>query len=299
MTRAPELQAPRRSALLALLLLPLAWSAAAGGGERHCLWAVRGEHNTVYLLGSVHMLSAADGALPRVMIDAYEKSTSLVMELDLNDPGVEAALGSAVESTMLPEGESLRDLLKPALYAQFMARAAPLGLQPELADRLQPWFAALLLEQMTLANSGFAADAGVDMQLAHRAQADHKPIVALETVAEQLGYFARLPMAQQVDFLGTTLRELDQEASQTAAVVRAWQNGDTAELERLMREETARSPELYRVLTTDRNRKWLPRIEALLHDGHDHLVVVGALHLVGAEGLVELLRRRGYVVAQQ
>ena len=111
---------------------------------------------------------------------------------------------------------------------------------------------------------------------------------------EQLGYFARLPVEQQRQFLRATLRGLDTEASDTAAVVRAWREGDAAGLERLLRKDAAESPELFRVLTTDRNRKWLPRITALLDDSRDYLVVVGALHLVGRDGLVALLRRQGH-----
>jgi uncharacterized protein YbaP (TraB family) len=284
---------------MALLLL-LPWAQAwADAAARHCLWEVRGERNTVYLLGSVHMLSSADGALPREMTDAYDRSGTLVMELDLNEGGVESMLGPTLDATMLPEGQSLSGILGPALYAEFMARAEPLGLDAALAERLQPWFAAMLLEQLTLSGAGLAADNGVDMQLAHRAQLDHKPIIALETVAEQLGYFSQLRPAQQVDFLRTTLHELDKERSDTATMVRAWQQGDVAGLERLMREDASQSPELYRVLTTDRNRKWLPRISALLHDSQDYLVVVGALHLIGRDGLVELLRQQGHTVVQR
>lgn len=290
----------RRAYLSVALLLLLPWAHALAGAapERHCLWEVRGDRNTVYLLGSVHMLSAADGALPREMTDAYDRSETLVMELDLNG-AADSMLGSAIEATLLPEGESLAEVLGPGLYERYMARAAPLGVEPALADRLQPWFAALLLEQLTLAGSGLAAEAGVDMQLAHRAQLDNKPIIALETVAEQLGYFSDLTPSQQLEFLRTTLVELDKQGSETATLVRAWRNGDVSELERLMREDAARAPELYRVLTTERNRKWLPRISALLHDSQDYLVVVGALHLVGRDGLVELLRQQGYKVVQR
>ncbi len=300
MTCGPERVSRTWVALLALLALS-PWAPVLGGSapDRHCLWELHGDRNTVFLLGSVHMLSAADGALPQVMTDAYSKSAALVMELDLNDVGAESMLGSAFESTMLPEGQSLASVLGSSLYADFLARAGPLGIEPAMADRLQPWFAALMLEQLTLAQSGLAADAGVDMQLARRAQLDHKPIIALETVADQLGYFSRLTSAQQVDFLRTTLRELDTEGSDTAKVVLAWRRGDTAELERLMHKDAIESPELFRVLTTDRNRKWLPRITALLHDSRDYLVVVGALHLVGRDGIVELLRRDGHEAVQR
>ena len=186
------------------------------------------------------MLKSADGVLPSEMTDAYARSGTLVMELDLNDAGPESMLGSMVEATLLPEDQSLSEILGPELHAEFMARAEPLGLEPALAERLQPWFAALLLEQLTLAGSGMAAEAGVDMQLAHRAQLDHKPIIALETAAEQLGYFSQLTRRSSSISCAPRSHELDNEGSETATMVRAWQHGDAAELERLMREDAAK-----------------------------------------------------------
>lgn len=283
-------------ALLLLWWLPPSLCPAAG---RHCLWEARGRHNTVYLLGSVHMLRDADSALPPPILAAYSRSTSLVMELDLNDSGAEALLGNEMEATLLPEGESLSSALGPELYRAFEARAVPLGLEPAVSERLRPWFAALMLQQLSLAQSGFDANAGIDMQMAQRAQADHKPVIALETVAEQLGYFSNLSRNQQLQFLRSTLKDLDTERSDMAGLVSAWQNGDTAELERLLRKDAQDSPELFHELTTERNRRWLPKIAALLDDNHDYLVVVGAMHLIGDDGIVQLLRRQGHVVEQQ
>ena len=299
MTCGPEGVSRARIGFTALFLLLLCAPFDVGAETgHHCFWELRGQHNTVYLLGSVHMLTAADSALPGEVMSAYAKSGALVMELDLNDANAEALLGSGLESTLLPEGESLSSVLGPQLYGEFVAQAQPLGLEPALVERFQPWFAALTLEQLALAQAGFEASAGVDMQLAQRAQADHKPVIALETMDEQLGYFAQLTVEQQRQFLRATLKDLHTQASDTASVVRAWQRGDTAELERLLHKDAAESPELFRVLTTDRNRRWLPKITALLDDSQDYLVVVGVMHLIGSDGLVQLLGRQGHSAVQ-
>ncbi|HEY4973140.1 MAG TPA: TraB/GumN family protein, partial [Steroidobacteraceae bacterium] len=111
---------------------------------------------------------------------------------------------------------------------------------------------------------------------------------------EQLGFFAHLSLEQQRQFLRSTLQDSDSAASESDAVVRAWQHGDTAKLEQLLREGTRDSPELYRLLTTDRNRRWLPKITALLNGDDNYLVIVGALHLIGHDGVVELLQHQGF-----
>jgi uncharacterized protein YbaP (TraB family) len=165
-------------------------------------------------------------------------------------------------------------------------------------ERFQPWFAALVLEQVALGKSGFVAGAGVDEQFAQRARTDGKPIIALETVEEQLGFFAKLSAEQQRQYLRATLKDLDTEASDAAIMVHAWQRGDSAELERLLRKESSDNPVLFRTLTVERNRSWLPRIMAMLGEDQDYLIIVGALHLVGSDGLVALLRNQGFKVEQ-
>ncbi len=285
--------------IVSLLLLcglpPGAW--AADG--LHTFWEVKGQHNTVYLLGSVHMLKPADSALPAEALQAYAESKVLVMELELNDLGADDLLGSSAQLATLPEGQSLPGVLGPELNAQLDSRLEAEGLDPQILSHSQPWFAALMLEQLELAKSGFEPGAGVDEQFAQRAQADHKPIIGLETIDQQLGIFAQLSLEQQRQYLRTTLQQSTTDASETQEIVHAWQHGDTAELERMMRRDSSESPELYRLLTSERNRKWLPRIIELLHADDDCLVIVGALHLVGRDGIVDLLRQQGYAPVQR
>jgi uncharacterized protein YbaP (TraB family) len=265
----------------------------------HILWEVKGKHNTVYLLGSVHMLKAGDSALPAEAMHAYAASKILVMELDLNGAGADSLLDSSGELESLPEGQTLASVIGPQLYAKLMARTQPLGLGPEVMDHFQPWFAALMLQQLELAQSGFDSAAGVDEQFALLAQEDQKPIIGLETIDEQLGFFAHLSLEQQREFLRTTLEDSASVQSETDAVVRAWQHGDTAKLEQLLREGTNESPELYRLLTTERNRRWLPKITQLLSADDNYLVIVGALHLIGHDGVIDLLQRQGYTAVQE
>jgi len=289
---------------LACRLLAAAWLlfAAASGARadaaHHILWEVKGKHNTLYLLGSVHMLKAADSELPPAAMHAYAMSKILVMELDLNEVGAGAALESGEDLETLPEGQTLAEAAGPQLYAKFLARAQPLGLQPEVVSHFQPWFAALMLQQLELTQSGFDSAAGVDEQFALLAQTDEKPIIGLETIDEQLGFFAHLSLEQQREFLRSTLEDSATSGSETDAVVQAWQRGDTAKLEQLLREGSNESPELYRLLTTERNRRWLPKITQLLTGDDNCLVIVGALHLIGHDGLIQLLQRQGYTAVQ-
>jgi uncharacterized protein YbaP (TraB family) len=134
----------------------------------------------------------------------------------------------------------------------------------------------------------------VEKQLGRRAHLDGKKITGLETVDEQINILAGLSAADQARFLDLTVTELKDADRETREILAAWRSGNAAKLAALMSEDYARFPSLYRALVTDRNRRWLPQIERLLKADQDTLVVVGALHLVGEGGLVQLARADGF-----
>jgi uncharacterized protein YbaP (TraB family) len=282
-------------AALALLYAGAVWSDTDG---HHILWEVQGKHNTVYLLGSVHLLRPDDNEMPREALQAYEHSGTLVLELDLNALDATEIAADGASLGVLPEGKTLADALGAELYAKFKTQAGSVGLDADLTEHFQPWFAALMLEQQELAQAGFDASSGVDMRFAQRAQADGKPVIGLETMSQQLHIFADMSAQQQRDYMRSTLDDMDNGIKEVNQVVAAWQRGDTAKLEQLLKEASSESPELFRKLTIDRNRSWLPRIEQMLSDNKNYLVVVGALHLIGHDGVVELLQHDGYSVVQ-
>ncbi len=264
----------------------------------HTFWTVKGAHNTVYLLGSVHVLKPGDRDLPTEALRAYSKAAALVMEIDLNGIGADPSLGIDPALETLPAGQTLAEVLGPSVYERFATHARTLGLEPAIFATFQPWYAAMAMQQAELVQEGFDADSGVDEQFAARAANDHKPIIALETIEQQLGIFAHLSPDQQRRFLLYMLDDADDTLHSADAVVAAWRSGDVVQLERLLSDSSAQYPELFRLLTTDRNRRWLPTVTGLLAARQDYLVIVGALHLVGQDGLVNLLRQAGYQVDQ-
>ena len=303
MARAVSRLTRARNAALAVATVVLAaWlPGVAEAREQHALWAVQGEHNTVYLLGSIHVLRAEDGGLPKVADDAYRDAEKLVMEIDMDDAlqaDPTALAGTMQQLALLPAGQSLRTVLGPD-YARAQQFAQQAGLDLGLLDRFAPWFAATALLQVELAKRGFSPELGVEQTLATRAAADHKPIQGLETAEQQFGILAGLPMPMQRKFLLMTIDEAGNLDAEIKELLVAWRTGDTDRLAQILGDEFDEAPELYRPLTEDRNRAWIGEIVQMLHDRDDYLVVVGALHLVGRNSVVDLLRQRGYTVTQQ
>jgi uncharacterized protein YbaP (TraB family) len=279
----------------------LGFAVPADARDRHTLWTVEGEHNTVYLLGSIHVLRAGDEGLPAAAEDAYDDAEQLVMEIDLDDVAAgdpAALLGAMQRMALLPEGDSLREVLG-ADYDAINERARGAGLDLALLDRFAPWFVAVTLLQLELAKRGFSPELGVEQMLATRAVADGKPIQGLETAEQQFAVLAGLPMPMQKRFLVMTLEDAAGLDAEIDELMQAWREGDSDALARLLSEEFDEFPELYKPLTEDRNRAWLGQLVELLDDRDDYLVVVGALHLVGRNSVVDLLRQRGYEVRQR
>jgi len=292
--------APHR--LLPRLLLCLLWAAlpvAALADGLNTFWEVTGKHNTVWLFGSVHVLHSSDTSLPQVATDAYAMAEKVVEELVIDEVLGDLSGGLGQKLQFLPEGQTLAGVIGPELNTKLQAEAQRLGIDLDFMTRMQPWFVAQTIENLRLLRAGFNPLNGVDMQIAMRARQDGKPIIGLETVEDQLGIFAGMSMDEQREFLRGTLEETNS-AAQLDELMTAWRGGDVKTLQSALRKGAEESPVLFRKLTVDRNRRWMPQIEKMLQDkGNDYLVVTGALHMVGRDGLVEMLRRKGYKVVQK
>ena len=275
-----------------LLALGLLGSLTAHAGSP--VWAIHGDHNTVYLAGSVHLLKANDSRLPAAFDRAYGGSKALVMELDVSKVDPMEAASWMMEHGMLKEGTTLRATIGEDRYRRVTAEAGRLGVPMEAADMLEPWALGLQLIEMQYMQLGFDPQQGVEQQLQVRAAADGKPISGLETLDEQLGVLQGMSYADQARFLDMIVTEMHDVGKETQSVVTAWRTGDEAKLAALLSDEYKSFPALYRLLVSERNKRWVPQIEKLLHANQDYFVVVGALHLVGDGGLLDLMRRDGY-----
>jgi uncharacterized protein YbaP (TraB family) len=285
-----------RSLALAALLVA-ASAPAAPAGAHNALWSFKGKSNTIYLLGSVHYLQPTD-ALPGAIDTAYRDAERIIMEIDMDDLDPLEAQRLTLELGMLPDGQTLEAQLGPNAYEQVATQARAIGVDPALLNRFRPWLAAMTLVQLQLMKQGLDPHSGVEQRLTARAAADGKQITGLETIEQQLGMLAGLPAQQQREFLMYSVEDVERAAQEVDELIAAWRTGDTRTLSKLLSEGFEKYPDLYRPLTIERNRRWIPNIEALLDDADDYLIVVGALHLVGKDSVIDLLERKGHRITQ-
>ncbi len=260
------------------------------------VWAVHGARNTVYLAESVHLLRSGESTLPPAFDRAYAASSTIVMELDLSRLDTATMQSWMLAHGMLPEETTLRQSVGDRLYQRVAAESGRLGLPIESLQRFEPWVVALTLADLEYLKLGYDPEQGVERQIERRAERDGKEIRGLETLDEQLGQLEHLTPDQQSRFLDLTVDEMHEAERDTDDLLSAWRAGDTRKLAELLSGDYQTFPELYRALVTDRNARWMPQIEGFLEADHDYLVIVGALHLVGPGGLLELARRDGLSV---
>ena len=146
---------------------------------------------------------------------------------------------------------------------------------------------------------GLDSQAGIEQRFTAKAAADHKEIRGLETLQEQLNLFAQLSDRQQTQYLLSSIEDAQQADQELGQMLAAWRAGDTDGLAKILNRGFNEFPELYTRLTVDRNRRWMTPLENMLHEQDDYLVIVGALHLVGKDGLLDLLEHRGYKIVQR
>jgi len=296
-----------RRATWLLLGLVVPWLAApvsaqegrAPATARHTLWKVQGESNAVYLAGSVHVLRKENYPLAAPIEAAFSNSAIAVFETDidaLEDPETAQKIRG---KGRLPDGETLRQQLSPEVYAAFAEHVKNAGLPERMFDPLSPSMAILSLAVIDLEKLGFDPEYGMDKYFFRRARKDAKQIVALETVEFQIGLATDFTREEGEMLMKTTLRDIDKLKQEFGDVLKAWETGNADELEKLLNEATQEAPVIFKRFVADRNRRWLPKIQELARGKENAIVIVGAAHLVGKEGVVELLKKRGLKVTQE
>lgn len=264
--------------------------------DKHMLFRVRGTNGaTVYLLGSVHLLDAQSGKLPEVVDSAYAHAKSVAFEMNLDSAKMRSM--EIMTRGQFAPGQTLSGNLSPAGRARVDTVLKQYGLAIQQVDRFKPWLVSLLMTNMVLQKAQFQPQFGVDVQINERAKQTGKPIVTFESVDFQFGMFDRISAGDQEKMITSSVGP-DSSAVMLKNVKDAWMVGDASMLDSLLNLTNNESPSLFATMVSDRNKNWIPKIEEMLKGKDDALVVVGAAHLVGSQGVLALLKAKGYTIEQ-
>jgi uncharacterized protein len=267
--------------------------------EKSFLWRVNSDQNRLYILGSIHLLKKETYPLKKSIEDAFEQTKKLVLEIDLSSANSQKIQQLMLQKSISADGTMLHQSVSEETYQAVAKRAKELDIDIRVLSPFKPWVIAMMMAAIKLQQLGFEPSLGVDRHLAERARQTDKPTAGLETAEFQLDLFDRFSAKEQELLLRQSMDEMDHVERNVTAIVQAWKSGDVGAVERHLLVGMRDYPEIHRKVIDDRNQRWLPQIENLLSRGENALIVVGAAHLVGKNGIIELLKDRGYRVEQQ
>jgi len=283
------------ASLIAALAVAAPLTAQTGRG---LIWSVEKDGKTGWLVGSMHALTAADYPLPASFTTAFSRADTVIEEADLEAAGSPELMLAVASKGMYRDGQTLETVLPPATYALLRDRSSKAGLPVEMVRMMKPWMAAITLSAMEIQRAGLDPQQGVDAFYRRQVTATGKQFQALETPEQQMDFLANLAPDVQVAQLTESLQDGEAAGTQLRGLAAAWRTGDTAAIEREVMKSRSESPAVYEAVVAGRNRTWLPRLETCLTT-RSCFIVVGAAHMVGPDGIVALLRQRGYKVTQQ
>jgi len=257
-----------------------------------CVWKVTDPNGgTLYLGGSVHALHKTDYPLPAAYSRALDACSRLVFE---DDPKAEAkATKALVRAGTYPKGDSLKNHVDPRTYNYLRRFFALLNVPEAEFAKYRPWLLDILLSSP----SSEHWQLGIERYLERRARGA-KSVAGLESSKEHNAFFVDLSDREAEALLLILFINAAQEGTGGADMITAWRHGDADALSRMVRDSFRDFPSLGRRLIDVRNHNWLPKIESYLRSGQTYFVVVGAGHMGGADGLLALLRARGYKIEQ-
>ena len=274
------------------MLLPICtWASAESS-----VWKVQKDKSVLYLGATFHILRDTDYPLPPEFDKAYKASHVVVFETDigkLQDPSIQLTL---LAQALYTDGSTIDKHVSAETYGTLSAYCTSNGIPLEAFKQFKPSMLMVTLTTLELMKMG-ATQQGVDTFYYRLANNDKKTVEGLETVEEQIHYVVTMADGNEDDFVMHSIHDMKTIKQQFSFLVNAWRNGDTEKIhDLLVTELKTKLPKLYKKLITDRNSTWLPSIEAYLQTPETEFILVGAGHMVGPEGIIEGLKKKGYTV---
>ncbi len=262
------------------------------------VWSVSSGERTVYLGGTVHLLRPGDYPLPVEFEQAYQASSELYFETDISSMNSLAVQAQMLQQLAYNDEQSLKTVLNEKAYSALAEYTAGAGLPLVMLEKFKPGLLISTLQVLQLQSMGFTSQ-GVDVSFNTRAIADAKALGQLETVQQQINFIAAMGENNESEFILLSLRDLKETDELIEEMIRAWRSGDNLTLaEMFVDDMKSEAPELYDLLLLQRNLKWIPQIEQMLKDADTEFVLVGVAHIVGENGLLDLLTGKGYEIKQ-
>lgn len=277
-------------ALAAMFAVAASYAQKSADTENSLLWEISGKGLTSpsYLYGTIHVICKEDFQFSSTLKEKFTNAKNVYLEIDMDDPGMMMKMASL----MIMKDKSLKDLMSPEDYKFLSAYVQDsLRMPMMMFNKMKPITLISLLSTKTLPCS---SSESYEQTMIGMAKAQKKDIKGLERVEDQMAVFDKIPDSVEVQMVLDMIRKMPEQKTQFAKMVEAYKKQDLKGLS----EEISESPDMKgyeEILLGNRNRNWIPVMESAMKEGNT-LFAVGAGHLPGKDGVIELLRKAGYTV---
>lgn len=258
------------------------------------LWRISGKHiaRPSYLFGTMHILCAKDALLSDSLKAAIKRCDEIYFEINLGDM---MGMLNSMQYMKMKDGKTLADLLKPDEYARVKAYFTKNVPFPpfSMLERFKPMLISGIVEEQAM---DCPEKDGMEMQILSESKNYDKPVDGLETAEFQATLFDSIPYAEQARDLVNSIDSADQNKQTTQELVSLYKRQDLDGIDSLSRKDDGGVEGSHMdLLLYARNRKWAKLLDGLLRQ-KSLLIAVGAAHLPGKGGVIDLLRKEGYTV---
>jgi uncharacterized protein YbaP (TraB family) len=261
---------------------------------------VENEGNVVYLLGSIHIANSDMYPLRSEITKAFDESDYLVVEADITKANAPEAQKQVLELSTYKDGTTLKDHVSAETYAKLEKLLKDNGLPAGAFDTFKPWSVSTTVDYLKAMQSGYDGNIGIDMHFLTQAIERKVPIVELESIEFQLDMLDGFSPELQEEMLVSSIENYYETESGMEELSGMWVSGDEEKLLAITN-ETGEHEELNKAMLTDRNIPMAEKIDGYLKgkEAATYFVVVGAAHMLGEDGIVPLLEKKGYKVTRQ
>ncbi len=276
--------------IIAIILVALSWAVSEEQKPSTLMWEISSQDlpGRVFILGSIHLADSSLYPLQSSIESAYDKSDALVLEIlvDEVDPM------SMMQYLTYSDGRTLESELEPEVYELIANMFEENGVPKYMYNKFKPWFAVLTLQSGAFKGSGFSAGEGIDMYFLNKARSEKKEVLEIESIKSQISLLDELGEFTG-DYLKSVLKETDSVDNTMELMLQAWKNGDDVAIEAIASKgnDTEEYSEVMEKLNYKRNEQMAEKIKDYLLTDKTYFVVVGAAHVVGSRGIVELIKK--------
>lgn len=262
------------------------------------LWEIKGNGLTKssYLFGTIHIIPAEDFFYPAQTLDKLELSDRVYMELDMDKLNDMSTMITLLDKIMMSDGSSLSDYLDTDQYQVVKNYFDKVGMPMMMVDRMKPMFLQILADPSVnaegLKNGKMKS---YEMEFMNEAKKRKKKMEGLESIEFQIGIFDSIPYKDQANYLYHAITESSQASSELDLMIAMYKQQNLNALSRAIDADDSGLGSNLDVLLNNRNKNWIPKIEAAIKN-KSCFFAVGAGHLAGKNGLIQLLKNQGYTL---